>query len=80
MTKKDFLIVVIMFSLLWFVLMRIISKYKPPGACIWRLVIGGIFCVSDLGGFYMKVLIHGGAYFRNFMISLYEIIDCHLQF
>ena len=42
--------------------LRAISKYKPPGACIWR---------GDLSGglrFEFGGLIHGGAYFRNFTI------------
>ena len=48
---------------------RAISKYKPPGG----LIFGGaieriIFCVTSLGGLYLKGLIHGRAYFRNFTV------------
>ena len=28
----------------------------------------GFFCVTGLGGLYLEGLIHGGAYFRNFMV------------
>ena len=28
----------------------------------------GSFCVTGLGGLYLEGLIHGGAYFRNFMV------------
>ena len=47
------------------------STSPPPGG-------GGIFgvaiqrrgfCLTDLGGFYLEELIHGGAYFRNFMVD-----------
>ena len=42
-----------------------ISKYKPPGAYIREgRFNGGIFALR-FGG-----LIHGGAYFRNFTVSL----------
>ena len=58
MTKKDYLIMVITCSLLWFVLLRIISKYKPQG-----LIFGGAscrryFCVSNFER----------AYFWNFTV------------
>ena len=29
---------------------------------------GGSFCVTGLGGLYLEGLIHGVAYFRNFMV------------
>ena len=43
--------------------LRAISKYKPPGACIWRGDLTGGFWRFEFGG-----SIHGGAYFRNFTI------------
>ena len=40
------------------------SKYKPPGGLFSDGAISRrVFCVTSLGG-----LIHGGAYFRNFMV------------
>ena len=30
----------------------------------------GFFCVTGLGGLYLEGLIHGGVYFRNFMVHL----------
>jgi len=40
-----------------------------------RLIFGGailrrVFCVTGLGGLRLEGLIHGGAYFRNFTVSL----------
>ena len=48
---------------------RAVSKYKPPGG----LIFGGaierrVFCVTSLGGLYLKGLIFGRAYFRNFTV------------
>ena len=31
---------------------------------------GGFFCVTSLGGLYLEGLIHVGAYFQNFTVSL----------
>ena len=39
--------------------LREISKYKPPGACIWRGDLSGGGCVSSLGALYMEGLIFG---------------------
>ena len=44
-----------------------------PSTCPRGLIFGGaierrIFCVTGLGGLYLKGLIHGGAYFRNFTV------------
>ena len=33
-------------------------------------IFGFGFCVTGLGGLYLKGLIHGGAYFWNFMVIL----------
>ena len=30
-----------------------------------------VFCVTILGGLYLEGLTHGGAYFRNFTVSLF---------
>ena len=45
------------------------------------LIFGGvisrrIFCVMILGGLYLKGLVHGGAYFRNFTVRQ----NCQISF
>ena len=45
--------------------LRAISKYKPPGAYIWRGDLTEGFLRYEFGG-----LIFGGAYFRNFTVPL----------
>ena len=45
--------------------LRAISKYKPPGAYIWRGDLTEGFLRYEFKG-----LIHGGAYFRNFTVGL----------
>ena len=51
------------FLLCFTLYLRAISKYKPPGAYIWRGDLTEIFLRYEFGG-----LIHGGAYFRNFTV------------
>ena len=51
-----------------------ISKYEPPPG---GLIFGGaiyrrVFCVTSLGGLNLEGLIHGGAYFGNFSVSLHK--------
>ena len=44
---------------------------SPQGAYIWR---GDLTeAVTSLGGLYLEGLIHGGAYFRNFTVTFFEI-------
>ena len=43
---------------------------SPWGAYIWRGDLTEGFLRYGLGGLYLKGLIHGGAYFRNFTVSL----------
>ena len=45
--------------------LRAISKYKPSGAYIWRGDLMECFLRYQFGG-----LIHVGAYFQNFTVSL----------
>ena len=40
------------------------------GAYIWRSDLTEGFCVTGLGGLCLEGLIHRGAYFRNFTVSL----------
>ena len=52
-------------SLCFTLYLRAISKYKPPGgAYIWRGDLMEGFLRYEVGG-----LIHGGAYFWNFMVA-----------
>ena len=46
--------------------LRATSKYKPPGAYIWRGDLPEGFLRQEFGG-----LVFGGAYFRNFTV-IYE--------
>ena len=56
------------FALFYFVKLRAISKYKPPGANIWRGDLTEAFSRYLFGGLCLAGLIHGGAYFWNFMV------------
>ena len=40
------------------------------------------FCITGLGILYLKGLIYGGAYFRNFTVycCLYKIIQCCMDY
>ena len=54
------------FALFFYLYLRAISKYKPPrGAYIWRGNLTEGFLRYEFGG-----LIFGGAYFRNFTVSV----------
>ena len=53
------------FALFQFVFEGNFQVQAPGTAYIWRL-----FCVMSLGGLYLEGLIHAGAYFWNFMVSL----------
>ena len=41
---------------------------NPRGAYIRKGDLMEGFCVTGLGGLFLEGLIHGGAYFRNFMV------------
>ena len=62
----------VQFLLCFIVNLRAISKYKPPGAYIWRGDLTEGFCVTSLGG--GGRVIFGGActwrglYFRDFTV------------
>ena len=61
----------VQFLLCFIVNLRAISKYKPPGAYIWRGDLTEGFCVTSLGG--GRVIFGGactwrGLYFRDFTV------------
>ena len=56
------------FALFYFVFEGNFPSTSPRGAYIWRGDLTEGFCVTGLGGLYLKGLIHGGAYFRNFTV------------
>ena len=58
----------IVLALLYFVFEGNFLSTSPQGAYIWSGDLQGSFCVTGLGGIYLEGLIHGGAYFRNFVI------------
>ena len=60
----------IVFALLYFVFEGKFSEYKPPGAYIRRGGLTEGFLSYWFGGLYLEGLIHGGAYLRNFTVSL----------
>ena len=43
----------------------------PRGPYILRGNLTEGFCITSLGGLYLEGLIHGGAYFQNFMVYLF---------
>ena len=58
----------IVFALFYFVFEGNFSITSSQGAYIWRGDLTEGFFVTGLGGLYLDGLIHGGAYFRNFMV------------
>ena len=60
------------------------SKYKPPGGLyLERQFNGGFFALPVWGAFILEGLIHGGAYFQNFMVFLVKeriiiMLLCHV--
>ena len=56
------------YTLFYFVFESNFPSTSPRGAYIWRGDLTEGFCVTGLGGLYLEGLIHGGAYFRNFMV------------
>ena len=66
----------IVFALFYFVFEGNFPSTSPRGAYIWRGDLTGGFCVTNLRGLYLELLIHGGSYFRNFTVAhLYLLYD-----
>ena len=60
------------FALFYFVL-----EDNFPSTSSWRVFIRRgdlrrVFYITGLGGLYLEGLIHGGAYFRNFTVCIWE--------
>ena len=51
-------------------LRAIFQEQTPGGLYLEGRFNRGFFCVTGLGGLYLKGLIDGGAYFRNFTVFL----------
>ena len=56
------------FALFYFVFEGNFPSTSPRGAYIWRGDLTGFFLRYRFGGPIFEGLIHGGAYFRNFMV------------
>ena len=57
--------------------LRVIFQVKTPGGLIFEGVIKWkVFCITSLGGSYLEGLIHGGAYFRNYMVDCGTVQIC----
>ena len=50
--------------------LRAIFQVQVPGGLIFAYLTEGFFCFPSLGGLYLEGLIHGGPYFRNFMVYI----------
>ena len=60
------------FALFYFVFEVNFPSTSPRGAYIWRGALTDGFLRYRFGGLYLKGLIHGGAYFRNF--TVYQVV------
>ena len=58
------------FALFYFVLEGNFPISNPQGAYIWRGELTEGFLRYRFDGLYLEGLIYGGAYFRNFTVSL----------
>ena len=59
------------FALFYYIFEGNFPSSSPQGAYIWRGDLTDCFLLSGLGGLYLEGLIHGGAYFRNFTVSIF---------
>ena len=71
--KEIYVLSTLLFLLHFVLYLRAISKYKPP----WTYIQRDNNCVLSLGG---GRLIFGGAYFRNFMISCFVVLNLQWHF
>ena len=58
------------FALFYFVFEGNFPSTSPRGLIFGGAIKRRVFCVTGLGGLYLKGPIHGEAYFRNFTVLL----------
>ena len=63
---------VVLFLLCFISHLRAISNCKPRTGDLME----GFFCFTSFRGLYLEGLIHGGAYFRNFMVFAFSVRQC----
>ena len=64
----------IVFALFYFVFEGNFPSTSPQGAYIWRGDLTKGFLRHRFGGAYIwSLLIHGGAHFRNFTVSIFTL-------
>ena len=59
------------FALFYFLFEGNFPSTSPREAYVEGRFNGGFFCITGLGSLYLEGLIHGGAYFLNFMVILW---------
>ena len=57
------------FAMFYFVFEGNFQVQSPGGSYIWRGDLTEGFLRYEFGGLYFEGVMHGGAYFRNFMVS-----------
>ena len=61
------------FAWFYFVFEGNFPSTSPRGLILGGAISRRVFCVTSLGGLYLEGFMHGGAYFRNFTVSLYNM-------
>ena len=62
------------FALFYFVFEGNFQVQDPGGLIFGGAISRKVFCVTSLGCLYLEGIIHGGAYFRNFMLYIIYLI------
>ena len=62
------------FALFYFVFEGNFQVQDPGGLILGGAISRKVFCVTSLGCLYLEGIIHGGAYFRNFMVYIIYLI------
>ena len=60
--------------MLYFVFEGNFQVQDPGGLILGGAISRKVFCVTSLGCLYLEGIIHGGAYFRNFMVYVINLI------
>ena len=64
------------FASFYFVFEGNFSSTSPRGTYIWRAYLTEGFLRYRFGGLYLEGVVHGGAYFRNFMVGVHSSSTC----